>query len=273
MRSVLDQRYPKLEYVVMDGGSTDNSPAIIRSYESELKYWKSGGDSGQYDAIQKGFDATTGEIMSWLNSDDQYLPWAFQVVAEIFLKFPQVEWLTTLFPMSWDARGVAIQCTCADGFSRGAFLRGENLPGGSWYGRGWIQQETTFWRRSLWERAGGFIDSSYRYAGDFDLWARFFAHAPLYSVGVPLGGFRKHGNQKTVLAPIKYREEAIASLIKHGGYVARGRLADLESHARGFVQRRLPRTLRNLGGTPSAEEVRPLCLFSDRLGDWELGYL
>jgi glycosyltransferase involved in cell wall biosynthesis len=218
IKSVLEQGYHSLEYVIIDGNSTDNSIDTIRKYEQQLTYWVSAPDGGQYDAINQGFAKTSGDIMAWLNSDDKYTPWAFSIIAEIFSTFPQVEWLTTSCNILWDSLGRAVGCEYKPGFNRQAFLRGANCPGHDWYSLGWIQQESTFWRRSLWERAGGHIDASMKMAGDFDLWARFCRHADLYSVATPLGGFRAHGDQKTVHSMKAYYEEAAASLRRHGGH-------------------------------------------------------
>ena len=91
LRSVLDQGYPNLEYIVIDGGSTDASADIIRKHAGRITCWVSEKDQGQYDAINKGFARSTGEIMAWLNSDDKYLPWTFSVVGEIFASRPEVE--------------------------------------------------------------------------------------------------------------------------------------------------------------------------------------
>ena len=216
MRSVLDQSYPCVEYVVMDGGSTDDSVDIIRRHERRLAYWASGPDGGQYDAVNKGFARTTGEIMGWLNSDDMYTPWALDVVATVFTQFPQIEWLTTLCPLIWDESGRAVRCANRyRGFSRRAFYRGGHLPQG--FAHGCIQQESTFWRRALWERAGGQLDVSVKLAADFELWARFFRHADLYAVTTPLGGFRVHPDQKTALREAEYTKEATEVLIRAGG--------------------------------------------------------
>src|SRR5687767_2056706 len=102
LASVLGQDYPNLEYVVIDGGSADGSADAIRGRAAELSHWVSEPDAGQYDAINKGFARTTGEVMAWLNSDDLYTPWALQVVGEVFRQLPEVQWVTTLLPLHWD---------------------------------------------------------------------------------------------------------------------------------------------------------------------------
>lgn len=197
IRSVLLQRYPNLEYIIIDGGSTDYSIDIIRKYEPWLSYWVSEKDSGQYNAINKGFKLGNGEIMGWINSGDVYCPWAFRVVAEVFLHNPQVEWVTTLYPLRWDENGVPFRCNKFSGYSKEAFYEGRYGGTRERHVRlQYIQQESTFWRRSLWERAGSGLDERFAFAADFDLWARFFKHTELYGVGVPLAGNRIHPNQK-----------------------------------------------------------------------------
>src|SRR5882724_5378084 len=90
VRSVLDQDYPNLDYLVMDGGSTDGTLEILRSYGDRVR-WVSEKDAGQADAIRRGFEQTDGEILTWLNSDDMFCPGAFRAVAEFFQKSPDVD--------------------------------------------------------------------------------------------------------------------------------------------------------------------------------------
>lgn len=216
IRSVLCQRDDvDLEYIVIDGGSNDESVSIIESYRDELDYWVSEPDDGQYDAINKGFARSTGDVMAWLNSDDMYTPWALRVVGEVFQTFPEIEWLTTRYPLKWDVNGNAVQANRYESLTRSGFLRGDHLPGrDSW---GSIQQESTFWRRSLWESAGGRVDASLSMAGDYELWARFFRHADLYVLSTPLGGFRIHREQKTTIDLNTYVREARRVLVDYGG--------------------------------------------------------
>jgi glycosyltransferase involved in cell wall biosynthesis len=190
IRSVLDPRYPNLEYFVMDGGSTDESKKIIRRYAGRLTGWRSHADGGHMDAVQDGFRRSTGEIMGWLNSDDRLTPWALQVVAAVFRQFPEVQWITSMYPMVMNADGLVLAARRAEGFHAGAFYRGRNAPFNPRFYSCMIQQESTFWRRGLWEKAGARVDTGLRVAGDFELWSRFFKLAELYTLAVPLGIFR-----------------------------------------------------------------------------------
>jgi len=182
LQSVITQGYPELEYVVVDGGSRDDSVAIIKRHEEHLAYWVSEADEGHAHALNKGFARTTGEIMCWINSSDLYYPWTFQTVAEVFSRFPQVEWIVGKGSM-FDAAGRLRVIVYEPGVNVFDVLAGDY--------RG-IQQESVFWRRSLWERAGGRLDQTLTCAADLELWLRFFELAPLYHVETLLGGFRVH---------------------------------------------------------------------------------
>jgi hypothetical protein len=204
LRSVIDQDYPNLEYIILDDGSVDNSVGIIRQYETRLTHWETGANRGQYQVINAAFKKSTGAIMGWINSDDMHLPWTLLVVAEVFTQFPEVQWISSLAQGHWDYRGYCLGFHSVHGFNRMAFLDGHMLPTcttdpASVPGRyrQLIQQESTFWRRSLWDKAGAEIPLQYGAAGDFALWTRFFEHANLVGVACPLAGFRMQNQQQT----------------------------------------------------------------------------
>jgi glycosyltransferase involved in cell wall biosynthesis len=184
IHSILTQNYPNLEYFIIDGGSTDGTLDIIHKYESQVSGWVSEPDSGMYDALNKGFGHTSGEIMGWISATDMLHPGGLLTVGSVFRDLPQVQWITgraTLFNEDGTLRSV----DSPPRWSRLRFLAGANR---------YIQQESTFWRRSLWQKAGGRVDSSRRIAADFELWLRFFRHARLYPVDALIAGFRMHGD-------------------------------------------------------------------------------
>jgi glycosyltransferase involved in cell wall biosynthesis len=200
--SILSQGYPNLEYIIIDGGSTDGTLDIIKKYESQLGFWLSEPDKGMYEAIQKGFDRSTGEIMAWLNSDDMYHPRSLGLIAEIFQDFPTVKWLTGI-PTCYDEKGRVVQIGWSARWSK---YRYYNLS------ETFIQQESTFWHRHLWEASGSKVNTSLRLAGDFDLWIRFFQHEKLYFVASLVGGFRmRSSNQLSLDHYQEYLQEAAAS--------------------------------------------------------------
>lgn len=189
IQSVLGQHYPNLEYIIIDGGSTDGSVDIIRKYESELAYWVSEPDNGMYDALQKGFEHSTGEIMGWLNADDLYFPKTLFAVAKVFFDYPLVNWITSHHTMI-NEEGLIIVNKPSTQYSKLHFY----LPEKNWHGSE-IGQESTFWRRTLWEKAGAHMCTSLKLAGDFELWIRFFQHDSLYIVNSLWGIFRQRNSQ------------------------------------------------------------------------------
>ncbi|WP_165730493.1 glycosyltransferase family 2 protein [Polaribacter sp. 20A6] len=199
IKSVLNQNYPNLEYIIIDGGSTDGSLEIIKKYEKHLAYWVSERDTGLYDAVQKGFEKSTGEIMAWINSDDMYTRGAFSIVSEIFSNFKDVHWLMGI-PAVYDEAGRTIQ---VDNFKRWSkfMYYSNNFE--------WIQQESVFWRRYLWNASGAKINKNLKLAGDLELWTRFFRFEKLYSVHALLSGFRMRSkNQLSLENSDEYYVEA-----------------------------------------------------------------
>jgi glycosyltransferase involved in cell wall biosynthesis len=263
VESILTQQYAALEYVLVDGASTDGSAEVVASYADRLHWWISEPDGGQYEALNKGFAQTTGEVMGWLNSDDLHLPWTLSIVGEIFATFPEIEWLTTAFPLTWDAQGRAVGCTYRGGFSRSGFLRGEYLPTGRSYATGFMQQESTFWRRDLWQRCGGKLDIRYPLAADFDLWMRFSKEAQPYAVEVPLAGFRSHGAQRTSDWSA-YLEDASASFANHGGDAYNA----IETLAQRAILARLPRRARRWAAGAGLVSRRPVCAYGGAQLGW-----
>lgn len=166
--SVISQNYDELEYIIVDGGSTDRSLEIINKYKDRISVIISEPDNGMYDAIAKGFAKATGDIMAYINADDTYFPHTFRLVNEIFTKYKEIDWiggrpayinesriLTDIFPQVGAKRRKDI--------ARGYFHQNAY---------GFLMQESMFWRRNLYVKSGG-INTSLRLAGDYDLWRKF----------------------------------------------------------------------------------------------------
>ncbi len=186
MDSVLSQDYPQLQYMVQDGGSKDGSREIIRSREGQLCHWESGPDGGQADAINRGFEHATGEIMAFLNSDDLLLPGTLNYVARVFAKRPDID---VIYGHRYiiDEQDRKIGTWVLPPFDDAL------LP---WVD--YIPQETMFWRRRAWDRAGGQMDDSFQFALDWDLLLRMrAAGAKFYRAPRFLGAFRVTLHHKT----------------------------------------------------------------------------
>jgi len=190
--SILNQGYPNLEYIIIDGGSTDISVEIIKKYETQLNYWVSEKDRGMYDAINKGFARSSGDIMCWINSDDTHSDRSLFKVAKLFNAHPKVEWLMGYPTLINEKDEVIWQGQDAQIYNPYFFYLHNHARNFSF-----IQQESTFWRRSLWEEAGGALNLDYSLAGDFDLWMRFFRFAKLYFTRQELSAFRRRDGQKS----------------------------------------------------------------------------
>ncbi len=198
VRSVVDQNYPNLEYIIVDGGSTDGTMEVINKYSDKITRIISEPDKGMYDALNKGFQLSTGEIMAYLNSDDMYHKGSLFIVAEIFQKFPEVEFMMG-------------QKTSYDENDRGFITPLRQWSKYDFYiqkSHGGIQQESTFWRRSLWELAGGYINTNYKLAGDCELWTRFLVDgkAKIHMTNALIGGFRVRKDQLSTNSDLYSKE-------------------------------------------------------------------
>lgn len=199
--SVLEQKYPNLEYVIIDGGSTDKSRSILKKYSKQLHYWQSKKDRGQSDAINTGFMHTSGEIMYWINSDDVMMPGSLQLVASIFQKNKKINWLTAL-PATITIDNFVTYVGQTPWYVRFFLLQG-------WYIQslfGFVMQEGTFWRRSLWNKAGGSV-SEVPYSMDWLLWRKFAEFDQLVVVKALLAAYRLNPNRKNNDEHQKYYRE------------------------------------------------------------------
>jgi len=205
IRSVVDQKTPNVEYVLIDGASSDTTLLIAGKYASSIDTLISEPDDGQYQAIAKGFAHSSGEVMGWINADDILMPWTFSVVAQIFEQFPEVDWITGSPAFLNEAGQLGRIQWNLPTYPRSFIANG-------WYQKhlgAYLQQESMFWRRSLWDRAGG-LDTRYSLAADFDLWTRFANHANLTPVDIPLAAFRERADARSSAGAVKYEAEVAA---------------------------------------------------------------
>jgi glycosyltransferase involved in cell wall biosynthesis len=182
--SVLNQAYPNLEYIIMDGGSTDNSVDIIKKYASQLTYWESEKDRGFGHAINKGFEKATGEIVCWLNSDDLFLPGTLTIVAKYFNANADVD-------LVFGNRHV-IDKDSKFLYTRDYFFY---LPGQLKFGKT-FPQECTFWRRKVFSETGK-LDENLKYTIDLDLWCRISKAGRIRHIPFYLGAFRNQPQSKS----------------------------------------------------------------------------
>lgn len=193
--SVLSQNYPNLEYIIIDGGSTDGSVEIIKKYESHLKYWVSEKDKGQSHAINKGFNKANGDILAWINSDDYYLPDAFNTIATASIKFPNSLWFYA--GTYWLSN------------NNQSYVGGIEDPEiASWYLKCLVSQPGVFWRRKIWDQVGSLVDENMHFSFDYDLWLKFAAFQPIPQlITEPIAVFRLHEESKTTNYSSSFKTE------------------------------------------------------------------
>lgn len=218
-----------IEYIVMDGGSTDTTVEILKKYDQAIKSgaypihcnsltfsWYSGNDQGMYDAINHGFTKATGDVYAWINGDDTYVPDAFQKIADAFTSFPEINWLKGI-TSNIESDGTLIR-------NGGVLIYERSLLARGVYGRQayFVEQDSCFWRADLWKKVGG-ISTKYRLAGDYYLWIQFARHTPLWSLNVPVSRFRKSAGQLSQQVAT-YKKEQQAIMPKTGYEISRMRI-------------------------------------------------
>ena len=190
IRSVLDQDYPMLEYLVFDGGSTDNTIQILKKYERYL-VWVSRADRGQSDALNQGFRQASGEILAFINSDDRYEPGALHRVGEFMMRHPNAHWVTgKCRVIDTGGRETRKPITAYKNFWLG--MRSYRVLCVLDY----ISQPATFWRRSVIERVGLF-DENLDYSMDYDYSLRVGQYFRLWVINDYLASFRVHPASKS----------------------------------------------------------------------------
>ncbi|MGZ9234179.1 MAG: glycosyltransferase family 2 protein [Anaerolineales bacterium] len=199
IRSVLDQDYPHIEYIVIDGGSTDNSVDIIRKYADRLAYWISEKDSGQAEAINKGFARAKGGILAWLNSDDYYLPGTISAVVKCFEEHPDVGMVYGDM-LAVDGNGQTINVLKYRQLSLEDLLCFQI-----------IGQPSVFFRRSVLEEAGP-LENAFHFMLDHQLWIRLAEKSRILHVSQVWSAARHHAEAKNRARAAEFGREAFLVL-------------------------------------------------------------
>lgn len=218
--SVLEQKYPNLEYIIIDGGSTDKSVEIIKKYERHLKYWVSEPDRGQSDAINKGFKHATGDLLAWLNSDDYYMPGALHRVASMSLESPETDVFVGAGRIL-DENGIVVYYRDPP-----SVVTTQSLY--QWTFGGDFMQPSCFFRRGAWEACGP-LDTGLHLALDLDLWLNMAKTGFQFTrINELLSTATGHRNAKTCVFKKLSEVECAVVVARHGGdYAVRGILEEL----------------------------------------------
>jgi len=205
IQSVLGQTYKPIEYFIVDGGSTDGSVDLIKSYEDKIDGWLSEPDRGQTDAINKGFARVTGEIIGWLNSDDTLLPYAVEEAVAYLNDHPDVGLVYG------DANYIDKDSRVIGSFPA-AQTSLEQLRRGYVH----IPQQASFFRKSLWDNVGP-LDPDFFFAMDYDLWVRLASESGVKYQPKLWANFRLHQDAKTISADDRCWPEMLQVHYRNGG--------------------------------------------------------
>jgi hypothetical protein len=185
LQSIVSQNYPELQLIVIDGGSTDQTNEIIERYRRHIAIYISEKDDGQSDAIRKGFDLATGDIVTWMNSDDTYTENALMTIGHFFAANPSVRF-------AYGNRDIINENDEVIGRRRQPDFHPQIMR----YCHMIVPQVSAFWQRSLYQESGG-VDASLRFCMDFDLFVKMALIAPPAHLPLVLGNFRIHSDSKT----------------------------------------------------------------------------
>ena len=186
IKSVLDQNYPNLELIIIDGGSTDNSVEIIKKYQKHLTFWVSEKDRGQTHAINKGFKRATGDFVNWLNSDDMLPPGALDALSDGIDQYPDGDVFFGDYS-AVDAKGQLLYSRKSAPFTEQSLFWGRQLS----------SQPAVFFRRSLLEKFG-YLNEKQEFCMDTEFWIRVAQKGVSFrQIKHPLGITRAHGDAKT----------------------------------------------------------------------------
>ncbi|HSF82396.1 MAG TPA: glycosyltransferase family 2 protein [Anaerolineales bacterium] len=207
IQSVLTQGYPRIEYLIVDGGSTDGSLEIIQRYADRLGWWVSERDQGQTDALNKGFARARGEILAWLNSDDSYLPQAISEAVAYLQAHPEAG-------MVYGDANLVDQHGQVIGQFPARQTDYRRLRTGFVH----IPQQAAFFRADLWRQVGP-LDPSFYFAMDYDLWVRLARISALHYQTRLWANFRLHGQGKSVISDDRCWPEMLRVHFREGGSV------------------------------------------------------